>query len=135
MTAEHHESREAPAVRAEVVAAIMASFLAFAVLAAFGVYFFFYLSLARNETFIEVNVFPSPRLETRYDGLRDPEIAKQQAELGRFRWIDRAHGVFQIPIESAMRIVAARGGQAYDPVPTAAAAGVNPVAKDGGRTR
>jgi hypothetical protein len=135
MTASGRESREKPTVRADLIAAVMASFLVFAVVAAFGL-FFFYQSLAHNAAYISVNVFPSPRLETHNDGLRDPEIAKQQANLHRFRWIDRAHGVFQMPIERAMRLVAGRGDRAYDPVPAvSAAAGENPVAKGGAPTR
>jgi hypothetical protein len=40
MTANGRESREKPAVRAALIAAIMASFLAFAVVAVFGLFFF-----------------------------------------------------------------------------------------------
>ena len=93
----------------------MAGFFIFVVAAAIGL-FFFYKALARDTTFVKVEEFPSPRLQTRADGLRDPEIARQQADLQRFRWIDRAHGAFQIPIERAMRLVAARGARAYEPV-------------------
>jgi hypothetical protein len=110
------ETRERPAVREGVIAAIMAGFFVFVVVASVGLFFFF-KALAHNTTFVRVNEFPSPRLQTRSDGLRDPEIAKQQADLQRFRWVDRAHGVFQIPIERAMRLVAARGAKAYEPVP------------------
>ena len=60
--------------------------------------FFFYRALAPDATFVKPNVFPRPRLQTRPDGLRDPEIARQQAELERFRWIDKSRGAFQIPI-------------------------------------
>ena len=115
MTAEQETPREKLAVRAGVIAAIMAGFFIFVVVAAVGLFFFFE-SLEPNMTRVEEKEFPSPRLQTRSDGLRDPEIARQQVDLQRFRWIDRAHGVFQIPIERAMRLVAARGAKAYDPV-------------------
>jgi hypothetical protein len=115
MTAEQDPARERPAVREGVIAAIMAGSLVFVVLVAVGL-FFFYRALAHNPTFVAVHEFPSPRLQTRSDRLRDPEIARQQAELNQFRWIDRAHGVFQIPIERAMRLVAARGAKAYEPI-------------------
>ena len=114
--AERTEEREQPAVRAGVVAAVMGGFFVFVVLVAVGL-FFFYQSLANDATFVAVNRFPEPRLQTKPDGLRDPEIARQQAELERFRWIDKPHGVFQIPIGEAMKMVAARGAKAYDPVP------------------
>ena len=65
----------------------------------------------------EAERIPAPRLQTLPDGLRDPEIARQQADLERFRWIDKARGAFQIPIAQAMRLVAERGTKAYDPVP------------------
>jgi hypothetical protein len=118
MTAERNETREQPDVREGAIAAIMAGFFVFVVLVAISL-FFFYQSLAHDATFVKPNVFPSPRLQTGSDGLRDPEIARQQADLDRFRWIDRTHGLYQIPIERAMKLVAARGRKAYDPVPPA----------------
>jgi hypothetical protein len=130
MTAERNETRETPAVREGVIAVIMAGFVVFVVAATVGLFFLFFEALAHTKTFVRVGEFPSPRLQTRSDGLRDPEIAKQQADLQRFRWIDRAQGVFQIPIERAMRLVAARGAQAYEPVAPAAAAPA-PLAKEG----
>jgi len=113
--AEHEEARERPAVREGVIAGVMAGFVAFVVVAAVGL-FFFYTAFARNTSFVKVEEFPAPRLQTLTDGLREPQIAEQQADLHRFRWIDRAQGVFQIPIERAMRMVAARGAKAYDPI-------------------
>jgi hypothetical protein len=113
--AEPEAAREKPAVREGVVAAIMAGFVVFVVFAALGLSFL-YKSLAHDATFVTVHEFPGPRLQTLSDGVRDPEIGKQQADLQRFRWIDRSRGVFQIPIERAMRLVAARGPKAYDPI-------------------
>ena len=78
---------------------------------------FFYRSRAHDATFVKVENFPAPRLQTLADGLAEPEIARQKADLERFRWLDRDHRAFQIPIEDAMRLVAARGAKAYDPVP------------------
>lgn len=115
MSAERHETRERPAVREGVIAAIMVGFVVLVVVAAVVLFFFFEL-LAPKATCVKATEFPSPRLQTRSDGLRDPEIARQQADLQRFRWIDRAHGIFQIPIERAMRLVAARGAKAYEPI-------------------
>jgi hypothetical protein len=128
VSAERDEARESPAVREGAIAVIMAGFFIFVVAAAIGL-FFLYQAFAPDTTFVKANQFPSPRLETRSDGLRDPEIVRQEADLQRFRWIDRAHGVFQIPIERAMRLVASRGARAYEPV--APATGGAPQAKDG----
>ncbi len=110
------EAREPPDIRAGTVAAILAGFLLFVVCAASGLVFF-YLSRAHDATFVKVENFPAPRLQTLADGLAEPEIARQKADLERFRWLDSDHRAFQIPIEDAMRLVAARGAKAYDPVP------------------
>ena len=110
------ERREPPDIRVGTVAAILAGFLLFVVCAASGL-IFFYRSRAHDATFVKVESFPSPRLQTLADGLAEPQIARQKADLERFRWLDRDHRAFQIPIEDAMRLVAARGAKAYDPVP------------------
>ena len=118
MTSQKNDERERerPAVAASVIAAVMGGFFVFVVVVAIGL-FFFYQSLAHDATFVKPNEFPAPRLQTRFDGLRDPEIARQQADLERFRWIDKSRGVFQIPIAQAMTMVSNRGQKAYDPVP------------------
>ena len=110
--------REKPGVRAGILATILAGFLAFVLLAATAL-FFFYNSRARDTSFVEVQTFPAPRLQTLSDGLTDPEIARQKSALDEARWVDRAKGVFQVPIDEAMHAVAARGAKAYDPVPQA----------------
>jgi hypothetical protein len=110
------ERREPPDIRVGTVAAILAGFLVFVVCAVSGLVFF-YRSRAHDATFVKVESFPAPRLQTLADGLAEPQIARQKADLERFRWLDRDHRAFQIPIEDAMRLVAARGAKAYDPVP------------------
>jgi hypothetical protein len=111
-------AREKPDVRAGVLAAVLAGFFAFVLIAATGL-FVFYRSRARDATLVEVQAFPVPRLQTLSDGLTDPEIARQKSALDEARWVDRAKGVFQVPIGEAMQAVAARGANAYDPVPQA----------------
>ena len=108
--------REPPAIRAGAVAATMVGFFLFVVLVAIGL-FAFYQWRAHDASFVKVETFAAPRLQTLADGLADPEIARQKADLDRPRWLDAGHHVFQIPIEDAMRLVAARGSAAYDPVP------------------
>ena len=127
MTAGHGQSRESPAISSRIVATVMASFVAFTVVAAVCLSFFFFQPSAHNATFVKVQVFPAPRLETLSDGTREPHIAEQQANLGRFRWVDREHGVFQIPIERAMQLVAARGAHAYDPIAPASGSPAPPA--------
>jgi hypothetical protein len=108
--------REPPDIRASAVAATMAGFFLFVVLVAIGL-FAVYQRLAHDASFVKVETFAAPRLQTLADGLADPEIARQKVDLDRSRWLDAGHHVFQIPIEDAMRLVAARGAKAYDPVP------------------
>ena len=116
MSLERNEERERPAIAAATIAAVMGGFFVFVVLVATGLFVFF-RTLAPDATYVKPNEFPAPRLQTLPDGLRDPDIARQQADLERFRWIDKARGAFQIPIAQAMRLVAERGTKAYDPVP------------------
>lgn len=108
-------AREKPDVQAGVVGAILAGFFAFVLLAATGL-FVFYHSRAHDASFVKVQEFPAPRLQTLADGLTDPEIARQKTALHEARWVDRAKGIFQVPIDEAMRAIAARGAKAYDPV-------------------
>ena len=108
-------AREKPDVRAGVLTAVLTGFLAFVLLAAMGL-FVFYHSRAHDASFVKVQAFPAPRLQTLSDGLTDPEIARQKSALDEARWIDRANGVFQVPIDEAMRAIAARGTKAYDPI-------------------
>ena len=109
-------AREKPGVRAGVLAAVLAGFFAFVLLAATAL-FFFYNRAPATRAFVKVQAFPAPRLQTLSDGLTDPEIARQKSALDEARWIDRAKGVFQVPIDEAMHAVAARGTKAYDPIP------------------
>jgi hypothetical protein len=110
------EAREPAAVQAGAVAAVLAGFLLFVVLVTAGL-FAFYRREAHGASFVKVATFTAPRLQTLADGLADPEIARQKADLNRRRWVDADHRVLQIPIESAMALVAARGAKAYDSVP------------------
>jgi hypothetical protein len=52
---------------------------------------------------------PEPRLQT--DPERDLRLynAAKQARLTSYGWVDRTHGVVHIPIDEAMRRLAARG--------------------------
>jgi hypothetical protein len=60
--------------------------------------------------------FPAPRLQgdpvAEYNRLR----AQQLAKLGSYAWVDRDAGIVQVPIERAIRLLAARGNDAYGPL-------------------
>lgn len=52
---------------------------------------------------------PGPRLQANpREDLRDLQ-AREAKELSGYGWVDRAHGVVSIPIDNAIRIVAAHG--------------------------
>jgi hypothetical protein len=109
-------AREPPDIRAGAVAATMVGFFLFVVVAAIGL-FTFYQWRAHGASFVKIETFVAPRLQILADGLPEPEIARQKADLGRSRWLEADHRIFQISIDEAMRLVAARGAKAYDPVP------------------
>jgi hypothetical protein len=50
----------------------------------------------------------SPRLETRPAQTLPQYLREEHRRLETYRWIDREHGVVQIPIERAMQQLAAR---------------------------
>ena len=94
-------------------AGVIAGFFVFVMLVAIGLFFFFE-ALARHATFVKVNEFPAFACKPGRKACA--EIARQQTDLERFRWIDKSRGVFQIPIARAMKMVSDRGQKAYDPV-------------------
>lgn len=67
--------------------------------------------------------FPAPRLEPA--PLQDIAAlrAQKQAMLNGYRWIDRGRGIVQIPIERAMRLLAARAASGEQAAPAAGAGG------------
>ncbi len=60
--------------------------------------------------------FPEPALQKKpQDDLKRFELEQRMA-LSGYGWVDRSKGIARIPIEEAMRIIAARGDHAYDPL-------------------
>lgn len=64
--------------------------------------------------------FPHPALQK----LPQNDLARfetaQRSALSEYAWIDRDHNVARIPIDEAMRMIAARGERAYDPLQASA---------------
>jgi hypothetical protein len=54
------------------------------------------------------HVPPPPRLERAPRQALATQQASAKADLERYAWVDRAHGIAEIPIERAMQILAAR---------------------------
>ena len=113
---------QSPDVATAVVISAVAVFWGFVVLTMVGL--FFYLRTGAPGAFGQPteHPFPEPALQTRpRDDLKRFELEQRMA-LSGYGWIDRSKGVARIPIDEAMRTIAARGDHAYDPLepPTAA---------------
>ncbi len=103
-----------PDVATGIVISAVAGFLAFVALSMTGL--FFYLRSTAPEAFKTAveNHFPEPTLQkSPQDDLRRFE-REQRAALSGDGWVDRSGELVRIPIEEAMRIIAARGDHAYD---------------------
>jgi hypothetical protein len=120
MAHEAEQARETPDIQtARAVAAIFGTLVL--VFIALGGLYAFYRWRLPDAALPPVKIFPAPQLDTKDDGLRDPLIDQQRARLGAYAWVDRSHGIVQVPIERAIALVAARGAGAYDPLPPVSA--------------
>jgi hypothetical protein len=107
---------QTPDVATGIVIAAIAGFLGLVALSMTGL--FFYMRSAAPGVFKAVveHHFPEPTLQkSPQDDLRRFE-SEQRAALSGYGWVDQSKGLVRIPIEEAMRIIAARGDHAYDPL-------------------
>lgn len=95
-----------PQVRAWVVAAIIAGILIVLILIAFGFQPFFSDRIAQAES--ATHPFPPPAV---ISGERAQRLALENKQR---RDLAGAHG--RVPIEAAMRAIAAKGSHAFDPI-------------------
>ena len=72
--------------------------------------------------------FPEPRVQAHEVEERQRIEAEQRRRLSEYRWADENKTLVQIPIERAMKIIAAKGEQAYAPVAPAPSALSSPAA-------
>ena len=105
-----------PDVAPGIVIIAVAGFLSFVALSMAGL--FFYLRSAVPQVFERVteNHFPEPLLQKNPQQDFERFEQEQRAALSGYDWVDQPKGLARIPIEEAMRIVAARGDRAYDPL-------------------
>ena len=75
---------------------------------------------ATPEQPFRVTTFAPPRLEIHPEAELRRVDENQRDKLERTEWRDRRAGVLTIPIGAAMKAVAARGDDAYSPLPAAA---------------
>ena len=104
-----------PDVATGVVLMAVAGFLAFIALTM--TVLFFYLRTGAPGAFRQATErhFPEPALQKKPQADLKRFELEQRMSLSGYGWIDRSRGIARIPIEEAMRIIAARGDHAYDP--------------------
>jgi hypothetical protein len=107
---------EPPNVANGIVLTAVAGFLAFVAITM--AVLFFYLKAGAPGAFGQAieHRFPEPALQKHpQHDLRQFQL-EQRAALAGYAWVDRSKGIVRIPIDQAMRIIAARGDHAYDPI-------------------
>jgi len=83
---------------------------------AFGAVFWFYNANVPPHGPIVPKTFPSPRLIQDESDWLNRAQTEQRSRLEGWRWVDRDKGVIAIPIEDAMRRIAAKGANGYEPI-------------------
>jgi hypothetical protein len=54
-------------------------------------------------------VYPAPRLQFDPAAVLQRFMTQERSRLGSYGWVDKDHGIVHIPIDEAMRRIAARG--------------------------
>lgn len=107
---------EPPEVATPIVLMAVAGFLAFVALAMTGLFFYLRTSAPSALNQAVEHQFPGPALQKSPQADLKRFAMEQRTALSGYGWIDRPKGLAHIPIERAMRIIAARGDHAYDPL-------------------
>jgi hypothetical protein len=107
-----------PGIHNRAVLITVGGFLAFVAAAIFGLLLFLKTEAPGAFAPKSERPFPAPRLQKAPQNDVGSFEASQRSTLSGYSWADRSHGLAQIPIEEAMRIIAARGMRAYDPLET-----------------
>ena len=109
---------EPDSTNARLLLAVAGSVIALLVVA-FGATLWFYEAEVPEHGAIIPAKFPAPGLSGDQALERRQLTAEQNALLQSYRWIDREHGIISVPIDDAMRRIAAKGAQGYAPIVTA----------------
>lgn len=108
---------EPDSTRPRLLLAIAGAVLVLLVVA-FSAVLWFYTAEVPARAPIVPRQFPAPQLlQNETDELHRVD-SKQRARLTGYRWVDRAQGIVSIPIDAAMRIIAAKGADGYAPIAT-----------------
>jgi len=123
---------ESADVATRTVIVAVSGFLAFTAIALALLFLYLKVSVPGALSPVRKASFPQPALQEHpREDLRRHE-QRQRARLGGYGWVDRSKGLVRLPIEEAMRVIAARGAHAYDPLdPPGQAEGT--VGSDGGK--
>ena len=106
---------EPPDVAGGIVLTMVAGFLGFVALIMAAL--FLYLKEGAPGAFRQASEspFPEPSLQTEpHEDLKRFQLEQRMALAG-YGWVDRSRAIARIPIDEAMRIIAARGDHALDP--------------------
>lgn len=119
-----------PEVSERPILIVVGGFMVFVAVAIAGLLLFLKKEAPRALTPQVEHQFPQPALQKLpQNDLAQFEAAQLRA-LSGYAWVDRDHGVARIPIDQAMRMIAARGEHAYDPL---GASSSTPADAPGGR--
>jgi len=111
---------EPPSVATGIVIVATAGFLIFVALSMAGLFVYLKSAVPGAMTRAVEHHFPEPTLQKHpQEDLKRYE-REQRTVLSTYGWVDRPKGLARIPIEDAMRIIAAKGEHAYDPPEQAA---------------
>lgn len=113
-----HEKLESPVVPGWPFIALIAGVLIF-LGASVGGFWTLFEHAAPDRRLPPAHEAPQPRLQADPPADLQKVIAAQQARLDGYRWVDRGEGIAAIPIDRAMAMIAARGADAYAPIPGA----------------
>jgi hypothetical protein len=105
---------QSPEVASRVVVIAVFSFLAFVALSMGGL-MLYYRWLVPGNLHVVPKPVPEPTLQISPQEDLGRFQREQRAALDGFTWVDRGREIARIPIEDAMRVVAARGVRAYEP--------------------
>jgi hypothetical protein len=108
----------------------VAGFLGFVALSMTGLFFYLRSEVPGAFRAAIEHQFPEPRLQKTPQGDLRRFEQKQRDLLSDYGWVDRSAGVVRIPIEEAMRIIAAKGDHAFDASDRSAGASI-PANPDG----
>src|SRR5690242_1134119 len=110
-----HDKLESPELSARPFALGAVFLLAFVIVAMVGLWLVF-LPNASRRFHLPSQPQSGPKLQADPSVERDRVLAEQRKRLDGYKWIDRKDGVFSIPIDRAMAIIAAKGANAYAPI-------------------